>query len=58
MSAVLSGTVTAPSYVKKKKLKAWVNEEAQLARHARVVWCDGSRQEYDQLCDELVQPAT
>ena len=26
MSAVLSGAVTAPAYVKNKKLKAWVND--------------------------------
>ena len=40
---------TAPA-----KLLAWVGEVAELTRPDRVVWCDGSRAEWQRLTAELV----
>ena len=43
---------------KNKHLIDWVDEVAQLTTPDRIHWCDGSAEEYDALCQLLVDNAT
>lgn len=43
---------------KNQKLIDWVNEIAQLCTPDNIYWCDGSQEEYDRLCQEMVESGT
>ncbi len=50
--------IHAPAYVKNPKLVAWVGEMAALCKPDTVYWCDGSDEEYNRLCQQLVDAGT
>ncbi|HEX2070071.1 MAG TPA: phosphoenolpyruvate carboxykinase (GTP) [Thermoleophilaceae bacterium] len=49
--------MTAPP-TQNKKLVAWVEEIAALTKPASIHWCNGSAEEYDRLCQTLVDAGT
>ena len=53
-----TNAITVPGYIKHQRLRSWVQEMAELCKPDRVYFCDGSQEEYDRLCGELVKAGT
>ena len=51
-------TAAATAATKNQKLISWVEEFAELTQPDSIHWCDGSAEEYDRLCQELVDAGT
>ncbi len=50
--------IDPPDYVKNTKLIEWVRETAELCQPDSIIWCDGTQEEYDTLCQEMVESGT
>ncbi|MFM9054589.1 MAG: hypothetical protein ACKOQ5_07060, partial [Solirubrobacterales bacterium] len=48
----------SPAPTTNAKLVEWVDEIAALTKPDQVYWCDGSQEEYDRLCAEMVEAGT
>jgi phosphoenolpyruvate carboxykinase (GTP) len=51
-------TQATPARTTNRKLLAWVEEIARLTEADSVHWCDGSAEEYEHLCRQLVDAGT
>ena len=60
MSAVPSrqAFLSAPASARHPALLQWVERIARLTAPERIVWCDGSRAEFDRLCTQMVASGT
>jgi len=47
-----------PDYVKNARLIKWVESMVALCKPDKVHWCDGSQEEYDNLCQQMVDAGT
>ena len=50
--------LNAPAWVTNAKVKEWVAAMAALTTPDRIHWCDGSKEEYDRLCNDMVKSGT
>ncbi|MFZ6030697.1 MAG: phosphoenolpyruvate carboxykinase (GTP) [Chloroflexota bacterium] len=47
-----------PAYVQNLKARAWIEEIAAMCQPDAVYFCDGSQEEYDRLCQQMVEAGT
>ncbi len=50
--------LNVPAHVKHQKLINWVAEMVALTKPDHVYWCDGTQEEYDRLCAQMVAAGT
>ncbi|MFM0042591.1 phosphoenolpyruvate carboxykinase (GTP) [Paraburkholderia sediminicola] len=54
----IEASAGAPAWVKNRKLVDWVQRVAAMTKPDQIVWCDGSQEEYDRLCAQMVEAGT
>ena len=50
--------MTHPQNLRSDSLRTWVDEMIDLCKPANVHWCDGSDDEYERLCQQMVDAGT
>ncbi len=50
--------INIPSSVTNEELIRWVTDAVELCKPDKVHWCDGSQEEYDRMCAEMVDAGT
>jgi phosphoenolpyruvate carboxykinase (GTP) len=56
--SIRAATIPVASHTSHPRLQAWVHEIAKLTGPQAVYWCDGSAEEYERLCQGLVDAGT
>lgn len=54
----MNKTIQYPKNLNNTKLKQWIEECVNLCKPDAVHFCDGSQEEYDRLCNEMVESGT
>ncbi len=58
MTMTKSLNATSNYSLKHNDLLVWVNQTAELCKPDQIRWCDGSKAEYDEMCNLLVEKGT
>ncbi len=58
VDSIVNSISTVPPYVNRQDVIDWVNEIASLVTPDSIHWCTGTQEEYDALCQKMVESGT